>query len=162
VIGAIFMPGLHAGSAADRTPFGGKKRARADGFEGSRRQPDRWRKPRSIRDMTSIVDDFAAIRARRPSAEPSDEPEPSLAALIAEERRAWHAISPVDSEMMRLRNAWREANPDVDEDADMPQRFAPSRPRMAINVGMFILCAASMASASVARSRCSTSRTLSP
>jgi hypothetical protein len=77
--------------------------------------------------MTSpIVYDFDAIRPCMPSAEPAEEtPHPTaLAALIAEERRAWDAHLPVSNKADAAFFAWRKANPDLDEQKALPDEIA--------------------------------------
>jgi hypothetical protein len=66
--------------------------------------------------MTSIVNDFDAIRSRMPSAELSGETYPSaLAALIAEERRAWDTYEAADEKAEGLGLAWRRKEDPNDE-----------------------------------------------
>src|SRR5215472_17187597 len=73
------------------------------------------------RDMTSIVYDFDAIRPRMLGAELLEPTAPTpLAALIAEERRAWAAQVQVCKEADVALFAWREANPDLDEETNLP------------------------------------------
>src|SRR5262245_18098579 len=60
-----------------------------------------------------------------PGVELPDPPAPTaLAALIAEERRAWHAHRPVHGRADALCFAWRKANPDLDEEKDLPNEIA--------------------------------------
>jgi hypothetical protein len=54
--------------------------------------------------VTSIIHDYDAIRPGRPEAEPVLT---ALAALIAEERRAWDAYEEADEKAERLGHAWR-------------------------------------------------------
>jgi hypothetical protein len=86
VIGGTFMPGPRIGSPADTTRKG-KKRARARRDSGSRRPARSRANLRNVRDLTSIVYDFDAIRPRMPSAALAEATAPTaLAALVPEER----------------------------------------------------------------------------
>jgi hypothetical protein len=76
--------------------------------------------------MTSIVPDFDAIRPRMPGADLAEEtPHPAApAALIAEERRAWNATSPIHQEYVRRRAAWEEANPHLNTETALPPEIS--------------------------------------
>jgi hypothetical protein len=65
--------------------------------------------------MTSIINDFDAIRAGMPSTETQPT---TLAALITEERRAWQAYLAADAKADELFFAWRRMNPDAVRDPE--------------------------------------------